>query len=60
MSVHLILHQAQLKSGYLDMQELRPMDAMAEVEKFMNGDWKAFEEQVKATPIDLFEEVKKD
>jgi photosystem II stability/assembly factor-like uncharacterized protein len=35
-------------------------DAMAEVEKFMNGDWKAFEEQVKATPIDLFEEVKKD
>ena len=35
-------------------------DAMAEVEKFMNGDWKAFEEKVKATPIDLFEEVKED
>jgi photosystem II stability/assembly factor-like uncharacterized protein len=35
-------------------------DAMAEVEKFMSGDWKAFEEKVKATPIDLFEEVKKD
>lgn len=34
--------------------------AMAEVEKFMNGDWKSFEEKVKATPIDLFEEVKKD
>ena len=34
--------------------------AMAEVEKFMSGDWKAFEEKVKATPIDLFEEVKKD
>jgi photosystem II stability/assembly factor-like uncharacterized protein len=34
--------------------------AMAEVEKFINGDWKAFEEKVKATPIDLFEEVKKD
>jgi photosystem II stability/assembly factor-like uncharacterized protein len=34
--------------------------AMTEVEKFMNGDWKAFEEKVKATPIDLFEEVKKD
>jgi photosystem II stability/assembly factor-like uncharacterized protein len=35
-------------------------EAMAEVELFMNGDWKAFEEQVKATPIDIFEEVKKD
>jgi len=35
-------------------------DAMAAVEKFMNGDWKAFEEKVKATPIDLFEEVKED
>jgi len=35
-------------------------DAMAEVGKFMSGDWKAFEEKVKATPIDLFEEVKKD
>lgn len=35
-------------------------EAMAEVEKFMNGDWKAFEEKVKATPIDLFEDVKKD
>jgi photosystem II stability/assembly factor-like uncharacterized protein len=35
-------------------------DAMAEVEKFMNGDWKSFEEKVKGTPIDLFKEVKKD
>jgi photosystem II stability/assembly factor-like uncharacterized protein len=34
--------------------------AMEEVVKFMNGDWKAFEEQVKATPIDPFEEMKKD
>jgi photosystem II stability/assembly factor-like uncharacterized protein len=35
-------------------------DAIVVVENFMNGDWKAFEEKVKATPIDLFEEVKKD
>ncbi|MFT5773232.1 MAG: hypothetical protein ACI9ZX_002637, partial [Algoriphagus sp.] len=34
-------------------------EAMAKVELFMNGDWKAFEEKVKATPIDIFEEVKK-
>lgn len=34
-------------------------EAIAEVNKFMNGDWKAFEEKVKATPIDLFETVKK-
>ncbi len=35
-------------------------EAISKVELFMNGDWKAFEEKVKATPIDLFEEVKKD
>jgi photosystem II stability/assembly factor-like uncharacterized protein len=34
-------------------------EAISEVELFMNGDWKAFEEKVKATPIDIFEEVKK-
>ncbi|SEF65763.1 VPS10 domain-containing protein [Algoriphagus boritolerans] len=34
-------------------------EAIAEVNKFMEGDWKAFEEKVKATPIDLFEKVKK-
>jgi len=35
-------------------------EAISKVELFMNGDWKAFEEKVKATPIDIFEEVKKD
>ncbi|OYX13565.1 MAG: hypothetical protein B7Z16_15520, partial [Algoriphagus sp. 32-45-6] len=33
-------------------------EAIAKVTEFMNGDWKAFEEKVKATPIDLFEAVK--
>ncbi|PZV83797.1 photosystem II stability/assembly factor-like uncharacterized protein [Algoriphagus aquaeductus] len=33
-------------------------EAIAKVNAFMNGDWKAFEEKVKATPIDLFEAVK--
>jgi aminopeptidase N len=28
--------------------------AIAKVEAFMQGEWKAFEEKVKATPIDLF------
>jgi photosystem II stability/assembly factor-like uncharacterized protein len=35
-------------------------EAISKVELFMTGDWKAFEEKVKATPIDIFEEVKKD
>lgn len=35
-------------------------EGIAAVEKFMNGDWKAFEEQIKSTPIDLFEKMKKD
>jgi hypothetical protein len=34
-------------------------EAIAKVNEFMNGDWKAFEEKVKATPIDLFGTVKK-
>jgi photosystem II stability/assembly factor-like uncharacterized protein len=34
-------------------------EAISKVELFMTGDWKAFEEKVKATPIDIFEEVKK-
>lgn len=33
-------------------------EAISEVNKFMEGDWKAFEEKVKATPIDLFEKIK--
>jgi hypothetical protein len=33
-------------------------EAIAKVNAFMNGEWKAFEEKVKATPIDLFEAVK--
>ncbi len=34
-------------------------EAIAKVEAFINGDWKAFEEKVKATPIDLFQNIKK-
>jgi hypothetical protein len=34
-------------------------EAIAKVNTFMNGDWKAFEEKVKATPIDLFQNIKK-
>jgi hypothetical protein len=33
--------------------------AIAKVEAFIQGDWKAFEEKVKATPIDLFGNIKK-
>jgi len=33
--------------------------AIAKVEAFIQGDWKAFEEKVKATPIDLFQNIKK-
>ncbi|MDX5339381.1 MAG: hypothetical protein LPK25_10155, partial [Cyclobacteriaceae bacterium] len=33
-------------------------EAIAKVEEFMSGDWKAFEEKVKNTQIDLFEAVK--
>ena len=33
-------------------------EAISKVDEFMNGDWKAFEEKVKATQIDLFEAVK--
>ena len=32
--------------------------AIAKVDEFMNGDWKEFEEKVKNTKIDLFENVK--
>ncbi|MBB6325678.1 photosystem II stability/assembly factor-like uncharacterized protein [Algoriphagus iocasae] len=32
-------------------------EAMAKVDAFMNGDWKAFEEKVKSTKIDLFAEI---
>jgi photosystem II stability/assembly factor-like uncharacterized protein len=34
-------------------------EAIAKVEAFINGDWKAFEDKVKATPIDLFQNIKK-
>ena len=34
-------------------------EAIAKVEAFIQGDWKAFEEKVKATPIDLFQNIKK-
>jgi len=34
-------------------------EAMAKVDEFMKGDWKTFEEKVKNTKIDLFENVKK-
>jgi hypothetical protein len=34
-------------------------EAIAEVNKFMEGDWKAFEEKVKATPVDIFQTGKK-
>ncbi|HSF55557.1 MAG TPA: hypothetical protein VLA71_17510, partial [Algoriphagus sp.] len=34
-------------------------EAIVKVNEFINGDWKAFEEKVKATPIDLFENVTK-
>lgn len=34
-------------------------EAISQVDDFMNGDWKAFEEKVKSTQIDLFEEFKK-
>ncbi len=33
-------------------------EAIAKVNEFINGDWKAFEEKVKSTPIDLFEKFK--
>ena len=33
-------------------------EAIAKVNEFINGDWKAFEEKVKITPIDLFEKFK--
>jgi hypothetical protein len=33
--------------------------AIAKVEAFIQGEWKAFEEKVKATPIDLFGNLKK-
>jgi ElaB/YqjD/DUF883 family membrane-anchored ribosome-binding protein len=33
--------------------------AIAEVEAFIQGDWKVFEEKVKATPLDLFQNMKK-
>jgi hypothetical protein len=33
-------------------------EAIAKVNAFMSSEWKAFEEKVKATPIDLFEAVK--
>lgn len=32
--------------------------AMSKADEFINGEWKAFEEKVKATQIDLFEEFK--
>jgi len=35
-------------------------EAYAVLNEFINGDWKAFEEKVKSTPIDLFEAIKKD
>lgn len=35
-------------------------EAYAVLNEFINGDWKAYEEKVKSTPIDLFEAVKKD
>ncbi|MDF2157821.1 hypothetical protein [Algoriphagus sp. CAU 1675] len=35
-------------------------ESIAVLKEFMNGDWKAFEEKVKNTPVDLFEGVKKD
>ena len=34
-------------------------EAIAKVEAFIQGDWKAFEDKVKATPIDLFQNIKK-
>jgi len=34
-------------------------EAIAKVEAFIQGDWKTFEEKVKATPIDLFQNIKK-
>jgi alanyl-tRNA synthetase len=34
-------------------------EAIQKVNEFMSGDWKAFEEKVKSTPIDLFEKFKK-
>lgn len=34
-------------------------EAIAKVEAFIKGDWKAFEDKVKATPIDLFQNIKK-
>jgi hypothetical protein len=34
-------------------------EAIAKVEEFIHGDWKAFEDKVKATPIDLFQNIKK-
>ncbi|EAZ83179.1 WD40/YVTN/BNR-like repeat-containing protein [Algoriphagus machipongonensis] len=33
-------------------------EAKTIVDEFMNGDWKAFEEKVKSTEIDLFENIK--
>ncbi len=33
-------------------------EATAKVNEFLNGDWKAFENKVKNTPIDLFEKLK--
>ncbi|TDQ19201.1 photosystem II stability/assembly factor-like uncharacterized protein [Algoriphagus boseongensis] len=33
-------------------------EAIAKVNEFMSGDWKAYEEKVKATQIDLFEAIK--
>ena len=34
-------------------------EAIAKVEAFIQGDWKTFEDKVKATPIDLFQNIKK-
>ncbi len=34
-------------------------EAIAKVEAFIKGDWKAFEDKVNATPIDLFQNIKK-
>jgi hypothetical protein len=34
-------------------------EAIQKVNEFMSGDWKAFEDKVKSTPIDLFEKFKK-
>ena len=43
----------------LDQAKDAASAAISKVEAFIQGDWKAFEEKVKATPIDLFGNIKK-